>query len=114
MRILPRDFISSFPNKIINIHPSLLPKFPGLHAQQQALKAGEEVSGCTVHLVNTYVDAGPIVSQVEVPVLEGDDEERLSSRILEQEHIVLPKTVEEISNGSICLEGDRVIKKDNN
>ena len=86
MRLLSRDFIEAFPNKIINIHPSLLPLFPGLDAQKQALEKGAKVTGCTVHYVNEQLDAGPIILQRSVKVRDGDDTESLSARILEQEH----------------------------
>lgn len=86
MRLLSPSFVAAFPNRIINIHPSLLPAFPGLNVQQQALDAGVKVAGCTVHFVNEDLDAGPIIVQKEVPVLDGDTAETLAARILEQEH----------------------------
>jgi phosphoribosylglycinamide formyltransferase 1 len=86
MRILSPEFISEFPLKILNIHPSLLPSFPGLHAQRQALKYGVKVSGCTVHFANEGVDTGPIIMQRAVEVFENDTEDSLSARILEEEH----------------------------
>jgi phosphoribosylglycinamide formyltransferase 1 len=86
MRILSPEFIRAFSGKVINIHPALLPSFPGLHAQRQALEHGVRVSGCTVHLVDEGVDTGPIIMQKAVEVLEGDTEESLSARILKQEH----------------------------
>ena len=86
MRLLSPSFIQSFPNRIINIHPSLLPAYPGLDVHERVLAAGEKVSGCTVHLVNEDLDAGPIILQCEVEVREGDTVETLSDRILEQEH----------------------------
>ena len=86
MRLLSPPFIRAFPNRIINIHPSLLPAYPGLHVHERVLAAGEKVSGCTVHYVNEDLDAGPIVLQREVEVKEGDTAETLSARILEQEH----------------------------
>ncbi len=86
MRLLSPSFIQAFPNRIINIHPSLLPAFPGLDAQKQALDAGAKITGCTVHYVNEDLDAGPIILQKEVEVLDGDTVESLSARILEQEH----------------------------
>ena len=87
MRLLSCDFINAFPNKIINIHPSLLPSFPGLDAQAQALEHGVKITGCTVHYVNEELDAGPIILQRAVEVREDDSVETLSARILEQEHI---------------------------
>jgi phosphoribosylglycinamide formyltransferase 1 len=86
MRILSPEFLQSFPGRVMNIHPALLPSFPGLHAQRQALKQGVKISGCTVHLVDEGVDTGPILMQRAVDVLEGDSEDSLSARILEQEH----------------------------
>jgi len=93
MRILTPYFIGRFPDRILNIHPSLLPSFKGLHPQRQALDAGVKFSGCTVHRVTPDLDAGPIVTQAVVPVFDGDDEERLSARILEQEHRIYPEAV---------------------
>ena len=86
MRILTPEFVRAFPGRVMNIHPALLPSFPGLHAQRQALEHGVKVSGCTVHLIDEGVDTGPILMQRAVAVLEGDTEESLSARILEQEH----------------------------
>jgi phosphoribosylglycinamide formyltransferase-1 len=88
MRILSPVFIAAFPSRVLNIHPALLPSFPGLHAQRQALDHGVKISGCTVHFADEGMDTGPIVMQRAVPVLEGDDENALSARILEQEHDV--------------------------
>jgi len=86
MRILGPEFVREYPGRVLNIHPALLPSFPGLHAQRQALQHGVKVSGCTVHIVDEGVDTGPILLQRAVEVLPGDDEESLSARILEQEH----------------------------
>ena len=86
MRLLSPEFIHAFPDRIVNIHPSLLPAFPGLDAQAQAIEAGVKISGCTVHFVNEDLDAGPVILQRSVPVLDGDTAETLSARILEQEH----------------------------
>ena len=86
MRLLSKDFIQSFENRIVNIHPSLLPSFPGLNVQQQAIDHGVKISGCTVHLVNEYLDAGPIILQRAVEVKNDDTAETLAARILEQEH----------------------------
>jgi phosphoribosylglycinamide formyltransferase-1 len=93
MRILTPVFIRRFEGRILNIHPSLLPSFKGLHPQRQALDAGVKFSGCTVHRVTADLDAGPIVTQAVVPVFDGDDEDRLSARILEQEHRIYPEAV---------------------
>ena len=106
MRLVPDFFISQF--KIINIHPSLLPAFPGLRAQKQALDAGVKEAGCTVHFVTAQVDGGPIILQAKVPVLEGDTEEALSKRILEEEHEILPKAIRLFAEGRIKIENGQV------
>jgi phosphoribosylglycinamide formyltransferase-1 len=93
MRVLSPFFVDAFRNRILNIHPSLLPSFPGLDAQRQALEHGATVSGCTVHFVDNTLDGGPIIAQRSVPVLPGDTVESLSARILEQEHILYPEAV---------------------
>jgi phosphoribosylglycinamide formyltransferase 1 len=96
MRVLSPAFVAKFPGKILNIHPALLPKFRGLHAQRQALEAGETVSGCTVHFVDEGTDTGPIVLQRAVPVLPGDTEESLSERILAEEHRLYPEAIRRV------------------
>jgi phosphoribosylglycinamide formyltransferase-1 len=93
MRVLSPFFVDAFKGRILNIHPSLLPSFPGLDAQRQALAHGAEVSGCTVHFVDDTLDGGPIIAQRAVPVLKDDSVETLSARILEQEHILYPEAV---------------------
>ena len=93
MRVLSPFFVDAFSLRILNIHPSLLPSFPGLDAQRQALEHGVKVSGCTVHFVDNTLDGGPIIAQRTVPVLDGDTVESLSSRILEQEHILYPEAL---------------------
>jgi phosphoribosylglycinamide formyltransferase-1 len=93
MRLLSPVMVDAFPNRILNIHPSLLPKYPGLHPQQQALDEGARVSGATVHIVNRELDAGPIVMQREVPVLPGDTAAALAARILEVEHVLYPEAI---------------------
>ncbi|MDO4541278.1 MAG: phosphoribosylglycinamide formyltransferase [Bacillota bacterium] len=93
MRIVPPEFIAAFPNRVINIHPALLPSFPGLHGQRQALEYGVKISGCTVHYVDEGMDTGRIIAQKAVEVLEGDTEDSLSARILEQEHKLYPAVV---------------------
>lgn len=103
MRILSPEFIQSLSKPILNIHPSLLPAFPGLHAQKQALDYGVKYSGCTVHLVNEIVDGGKILGQKVVPVLENDSEGSLSARILEQEHILFSEVLNEIITNKILL-----------
>jgi phosphoribosylglycinamide formyltransferase-1 len=108
MRILGREIVREFAGKIMNIHPALLPSFPGLHAQRQALECGVKVAGCTVHLVDEGMDSGPIVLQECVPVIEGDTEESLSERILEREHRCLPRAVQLFCEGRIRVEDGRV------
>lgn len=108
MRVLHAPFLSSFPDAILNIHPSLLPAFPGLRAQAQALEWGVQWAGCTVHFVNEGVDAGPIVEQAVVPVKAGDTVETLSARILEMEHRIYPTAIERVARGAIRIEGRRV------
>ena len=98
MRLLSPAFVDAFPNRILNIHPSLLPKYPGLHPQQQALNDGAAVSGATVHVVNRELDAGPIVLQREVPVLPGDTEDMLTARILQVEHALYPEAITAVLN----------------
>ena len=93
MRVLSPEFVAAYPERILNIHPSLLPKYPGLHVQRRALEAGELESGCTVHFVTADVDSGPILVQRRVPILPGDTEETLSARILGQEHAAYPEAV---------------------
>jgi len=100
MRLLSPEFVQAFSGRIINIHPSLLPAFPGLEAQRQALEAGVKVTGCTVHFVDEFLDNGPIILQKTVEVLPGDTVETLSSRILEQEHVAYVEAVRKIANGS--------------
>jgi len=109
MRLLTPRMIGAFPGRILNIHPSLLPAFPGLHAQRQALEHGVKVSGCTVHLVDEECDHGPIVAQTSVPVLANDTEESLSARILEQEHRIYPEAVALFFERGLRVEGRRVL-----
>ena len=108
MRIVTPALIRMFPWKIFNIHPSLLPAFPGLDAQRQALEWGAKVSGCTVHLVTEGVDEGPIIMQTAVPIMEEDTVESLSARILEQEHRLYPQTIQLMAQRRLTLEGRRV------
>ena len=110
MRLLSPSFIQAFRNRILNIHPSLLPAFPGLDAQRQALEYGVKVSGCTVHFVDEGLDSGPIILQAVVPVLDGDTEESLSARILEQEHQIYPKAIQCVLDGQIRIEGRRALQ----
>jgi phosphoribosylglycinamide formyltransferase-1 len=109
MRLLSAIFVDAFPNRVLNIHPALLPSFPGLHGQQQAFEYGVKVSGCTVHLVDLELDHGPIVIQRSVPVLPDDDEDRLSARILEQEHLAYPEALKALLTQSWSLDGRRVV-----
>lgn len=109
MRRIGPAFIDAYPNAIVNIHPSLLPSFPGLHAQRQALAHGARVSGVTVHLVTAELDAGPIIVQRAVPVLEGDTEESLSARILTEEHVAYPEAVQRVLDGNWVVDGRRFV-----
>ena len=93
MRLLGDDFIQAFRGRIVNIHPSLLPSFPGLHAQRQALRHGVKIAGCTVHFTDEGIDSGPIIMQAAVPVLDGDTEETLAARILVEEHRIYPEAI---------------------
>jgi len=108
MRIFSPWFPARWKNRLINIHPSLLPAFKGLHGQRQALEAGVRVSGCTAHLVTPDLDSGPIIAQAAVPVLAGDTEETLAARILRQEHRLYPLVVRWFGEGRIAIDGDRV------
>jgi phosphoribosylglycinamide formyltransferase-1 len=109
MRLLSAAFVREFPNRILNIHPSLLPAFSGLDAQHQALAYGVRVSGCTVHFVDEYLDAGPILLQAAVPVHDRDTEETLSARILEEEHRIYSEAIRIALSGRYRIEGRRVI-----
>jgi phosphoribosylglycinamide formyltransferase-1 len=107
MRLLSNFFVNAFENRILNIHPSLLPAFPGVDAQRQALEAGVKVSGCTVHLVDEQLDHGPIVMQCAVEVLDTDTVESLSARILEQEHQIYPNAIARVLNREFRVDGQR-------
>ncbi len=109
MRILTPEFVRAFPNRILNIHPALLPAFPGLDAQAQALEFGARVAGCTVHFVDEQMDHGAIVMQRVVPVLDEDTAESLSARILEQEHIAYAEAIARVLSGEYHLSGRRYI-----
>ena len=109
MRIITETFISAFPNRIINIHPALLPAFPGLHVQQQAIDYGARFSGCTVHFVDGGVDTGPIIIQAVVPIMPDDTAEILSQRILQQEHQIYPRAIQLIAENRVHVEGRRVV-----
>jgi phosphoribosylglycinamide formyltransferase-1 len=110
MRLLSPFFVAAFPQRILNIHPSLLPSFPGLESQKQALDYGVKFAGCTVHFVDENLDAGPIVLQAVVPVLDSDDEYRLSERILKEEHRIYTEAVKIILEGNYKIAGRRVVR----
>ncbi len=110
MRLLSPWFVQQFPNRILNIHPSLLPAFPGLEAQKQALEYGVKVSGCTVHFVDADLDHGAIILQHTVPVLDTDDEYTLAARILEQEHIAYSEAIRIVLEGQYHIEGRRIVR----
>jgi phosphoribosylglycinamide formyltransferase-1 len=107
MRLLSPDFIEAFPNQILNIHPSLLPAFPGLHAQRQAFEYGVKMTGATVHFVDASLDAGPIILQSAVPVLDTDTVERLAARVLDEEHRLYPQAIQLVLDGGWRIEGRR-------
>ncbi len=108
MRLLSPLFVAAFPGKVLNIHPSLLPAFPGLDAQEQALSHGVKITGCTVHFVNEDLDAGPIVLQAAVPVLDHDTAETLSARILTEEHRIYSQAISIVLGGQYRIEGRRL------
>jgi phosphoribosylglycinamide formyltransferase-1 len=110
MRILSAEFVRAFPNRILNVHPSLLPAFPGLDAQAQALEFGAKVAGCTVHFVDEAVDHGAIVVQRAVPVMDDDTAESLAARVLEQEHIAYPEAVARVLSGDYGFSGRRYVR----
>lgn len=109
MRIVGKPLIDAFPNRIMNIHPALLPSFPGVHGQKQAVESGVRISGCTVHFVDEGMDTGPIIIQAAVPVYHDDTEETLSERILKLEHMIYPEAVRLFAEGRIKVEG-RIVK----
>lgn len=111
MRIMSAEFIRHYKNRVMNIHPALLPSFPGLHSQRQAVEYGVKYSGCTVHLANEGVDTGPIIIQEAVKVKDDDTEESLAKRILEKEHKIYPKAVELFAKGKIRIVGRKIIIK---
>ena len=108
MRILSADFVNKWQHKIINIHPALLPSFPGLHGQKQAVDYGVKFSGCTVHFVDAGTDSGPIILQKVVPVMDDDTEDTLADRILVQEHIAMPESLKLWAEGKLTIEGRKV------
>lgn len=111
MRILSPGFIKAFPMRIINIHPALLPSFPGLDVQKKAIDYGVKLSGCTVHFVSEEVDTGPIILQAAVPVLDDDTPESLAQRILKEEHRIYPEAIRLFSEGKLDVKGRRVLIK---
>ena len=108
MRLLSAAFVQAFPDRVLNIHPSLLPAFPGLDAQRQALEYGVKITGCTVHIVDEFLDSGPILVQAAVPVLDTDTVEALSARILAQEHLIYPKAIQYLAEKRVTMDGRRV------
>lgn len=111
MRVLTSDFVRAFPNRILNIHPSLLPAFPGLEAQKQALEYGAKVAGCTVHFVDEAVDHGVIILQKAVPIKEEDTAETLSARVLQQEHVVYTEAIARVLSGQYSITGRRYLRR---
>ena len=111
MRLLSPEFIAAFPNRILNIHPSLLPAFPGLDAQQQAFDYGVKVTGCTVHFVDEHLDHGVIIVQRAIPVLDTDDAKTLSARILKEEHEAYSEAIARVASGDYEIQGRRYIKR---
>jgi phosphoribosylglycinamide formyltransferase 1 len=109
MRIIGKPLINAFPNRIMNIHPALLPSFPGLHGQKQALDYGVKISGCTVHFVDEGMDTGPIIIQAAVPVYHHDTEETLSERILKLEHKIYPEAIRLFAEGKLRVDG-RIVR----
>jgi phosphoribosylglycinamide formyltransferase-1 len=108
MRVLTPTFLKAFPQKIMNIHPALLPSFPGIHGQKQALEYGVKLSGCTVHFVDEGVDTGPIIIQSAVQVFDDDTEETLAARILKEEHRIYPQAIQFYTEGKIEIKGRKV------
>ncbi|HRS97063.1 MAG TPA: phosphoribosylglycinamide formyltransferase [Smithella sp.] len=111
MRILTPTFLRAFPQRVMNIHPALLPSFPGLHAQKQAFDYGVKISGCTVHFVDEGVDTGPIIIQAAVPVLDSDTDETLAARILKEEHRIYPQAIQWFAEGRLEIRGRKVFVK---
>ena len=111
MRLLSATFVEAFPNRILNIHPSLLPGFPGLHGQDQAWRHGVKIAGATVHVVTPELDAGPIVLQAAVPVEDGDTPDTLAARILVEEHRIYPEAIGIVLDGGWCIDGRRFVRR---
>ncbi|MDS1029011.1 phosphoribosylglycinamide formyltransferase [Bacillota bacterium LX-D] len=108
MRLVTPQFLAAFPNKVVNIHPALLPAFPGLHVQAKAVEYGVKYSGCTVHFVDAGMDSGPIIAQAVVPVEDDDNEDTLAERILQEEHRLFPQVVGLIAQGKVTIVGRKV------
>lgn len=108
MRVLTATFLDAFPRRVVNVHPALLPAFPGMHGARQALLHGARVAGCTVHIVDAGVDTGPILAQTAVPIEDDDDEDALTARIQRAEHALLPEVVDAIARGDVVVEDGRV------
>jgi phosphoribosylglycinamide formyltransferase-1 len=113
MRVLTDDFVKRYTGRLLNIHPSLLPAFPGLHTHRRALEAGVRIHGCTVHFVTSDLDHGPAVIQAAVPVLDGDSEESLAARVLAEEHVIYPQAVKWFCEGRLRLSADGRVLIDN-
>lgn len=111
MRLLSAYFVEQFPERILNVHPSLLPAFPGLEARHQALEYGVRFSGCTVHFVDERLDSGPIIAQAAVPVHDDDDEAALAARILKEEHRIYAEAIRTVLDGAYRIEGRRVLRR---
>jgi phosphoribosylglycinamide formyltransferase-1 len=112
MRLLSPEFVAAFPNRILNIHPSLLPAFPGLDAQQQAFDYGVKIAGCSVHFVDEHLDHGVIVVQRTIPVLDGDDAHTLAERILAEEHLAYTEAIRRVASGDYEIRGRRYVRRD--
>ena len=112
MRVLTEGFVRRYEGRMINIHPSLLPAFPGLHTHQRALDAGVRLHGCTVHFVTPGLDSGPIIAQAAVPVLPGDTEDGLAARVLVQEHRIYPQSLRWLTEGRVHMDGGKVVWRD--
>ena len=110
MRILKGEFLRAFEHRVVNIHPALLPAFPGLEAWKQALEYGVKVTGCTVHLVDNGIDTGPIVAQQTVPVLDDDSPESLHARIQQAEHALYPAAIRDLASGHLIVQGRRCVQ----
>lgn len=112
MRLLDPAFVTAWRDRMLNIHPSLLPAFPGLDTHARALEAGVKFAGCTVHFVRNDMDTGPILAQAVVPVLPGDTEDSLAKRILEQEHVIYPQALRAVAEGRVKVVGERAVAVD--